>query len=524
MVSRSRLVNLDAMIRRADFALQKDTDSQPSFDAIQGISLSNLAPGSLLLTSLRKPDFQRETNHWSPEQVVSLLDCFVNGDLIPSVILWRSPMYLYVIDGGHRLSVLRAWIEDDYGDGPISREVFGHSISEEQRRTAKQTRDLVGETIGTWQHYNRGGVGSGVSEAELRRINTMVSRALPVQWVQGNADKAENSFFKINMKGTPLDEIEELLLSNRRKPIPIAARAVIRAGMGHKYWSAFPGPTASQIEVLAHALHITLFEPELRTPVKTLDLPLGGSTGVRAALQVLIDFMLVAIRNQQGTPKKVSELDDDVDGSSTVAVLERALGLASRITGNENGSLGLHPAIYFYGPTGRHHVPLFMGTAELFAHKLANNDRSFFQKFTAVREKLEETLMDHKDLIAQALQKTASSRRANLYTSILDQIIITLLAGETIGEAEIVKFAGLVGKILVGDAKTKASGFSEDTKSATFLRAALQGALKCPICHGYLDPDKSVSYDHKVRRQDGGRGEDDNCQLTHPYCNQSVKN
>src|SRR4051794_11511525 len=49
---------------------------------------------------LRKPGFQRETNHWTPVQVVSLIQCFVEGDLIPSVILWSSPTSVFVIDGG----------------------------------------------------------------------------------------------------------------------------------------------------------------------------------------------------------------------------------------------------------------------------------------------------------------------------------------------------------------------------------------------------------------------------------------
>jgi hypothetical protein len=52
----------------------------------------------------------------------------------------------------------------------------------------------------------------------------------------------------------------------------------------------------------------------------------------------------------------------------------------------------------------------------------------------------------------------------------------------------------------------------------------LKSALKCPICDGYLDPIRSVSYDHIIRVQDGGIGSSGNCDLTHPYCNQSVKN
>lgn len=521
MASRSRLVNLDAMIRRADFALAEG-DVSSSFDSLATVSLRDLAPGSLLPASLRKPDFQRETNHWTPEQVVSLLQCFVNGDLIPSVILWRSPTYLYVIDGGHRLSVLRAWIEDDYGDGPISLQFFGSAISDEQRKAAKLTRALVAERVGTWQHFMRM-ESHNLSETDLRRINAIVARGLPVQWVQGNAEKAEASFFKINTNGTPLDEIEELLLANRNKPIPIAARAVIRAGMGHKYWSRFPAPASASIEKLAQDVHLALFEPELNAPVKTLDLPLGGSKGVRTAMQVLIEFILLANRNQQGAPKSVSDQADDADGAATVTVLNRALGLVNRMTGNDKGSLGLHPAIYFYGPTGRHMGPLFMGTATLIASKLANNDPTFFQKFTRVRAQLEALLIAHKDLIATILQKSISRHRVSEYASLLDRIILELDSGRTVSEADMVSYARLNGKIIVGDKITGGRAFSDDTKSAAFIRSALQSAIKCPVCTAYLDPNKSVSYDHALPARDGGVGTLENCQLTHPYCNQSVK-
>src|SRR3546814_15678397 len=97
---------------------------------------SDLTADGLLGSLLRKPDFQRETNHWTPEQVVSLLECYVEGDLIPSVILWQSETATFVIDGGHRLSVLRAWIEDDYAAGPLSLSSFGIEISKEQIESA----------------------------------------------------------------------------------------------------------------------------------------------------------------------------------------------------------------------------------------------------------------------------------------------------------------------------------------------------------------------------------------------------
>lgn len=98
MVARSNLVNLDALIKRADLALKIQDHS--SYETLNSIPARELKSGSGIAALLRKPDFQRETNHWGPEQVVSLLECYINGDLIPSVILWRSSTNLFVIDGG----------------------------------------------------------------------------------------------------------------------------------------------------------------------------------------------------------------------------------------------------------------------------------------------------------------------------------------------------------------------------------------------------------------------------------------
>jgi hypothetical protein len=525
MAVQTRLVNLDAMIPRADFALQ-DKDSNTSYEKFQSILIRDLIPGGLIRPLLRKPDFQRETNHWVPEQVVSLLECYVNGDLIPSVIVWKSPSSLFVIDGGHRLSAITAWVEDDYGDGPISRRFFGNAISKEQIRAAEKTRTLISASIGSWKHVQTNLENPDLPDSDKRRINTIVSRGIPVQWVEGNVEKAESSFFKINTKGTPLDDVEELLLSNRRKPIAIASRAVIRAGMGHRYWSKFPTPTCNEIELLAKQIHSTLFQPEVDTPIKTLDLPLGGSSGVRAALQVLIEFMLTANRDQEGAPKHLKDQPDDDDGTITKATLSRAYALSCRMTGNERGSLGLHPAIYFYGPTGRHLTPMFLGISVLLSRKLINNDKTFFDKFSSARERLEKILIDQKDLIATVLQKTISKYRVGKYAELIEGLVSELYDNPEIEitDERIVVLSGLTGRIIIGAQSSGGQHFSEDTKSAVFISTALKSALTCPICKGYLDATKSVSYDHVEESSAGGKSNTANCQMTHPYCNQTTKN
>ena len=61
----------------------------------------------------------------------------------------------------------------------------------------------------------------------------------------------------------------------------------------------------------------------MKDPIKTLALPLGGAKSVRTALQILIEFILVSNRNQQGLPKKIEDYLDETDGCGTVEALKK---------------------------------------------------------------------------------------------------------------------------------------------------------------------------------------------------------
>ena len=132
--------------------------------------------------------------------------------------------------------------------------------------------------------------------------------------------------------------------------------------------------------------------------------------------------------------------------------------------------------------------------------------------------------MDHKDLVATILQKHVSAKRVETYAALLDGIIGKLSLQGSVSETDLISLAKLDGKIVVGTRTVASKQFSDDAKSQIFIRTALSSAIKCPVCHGYLDAEKSVSYDHVVRAREGGVGHANNGQLTHPYCNQAVKN
>ena len=382
---------------------------------------------------------------------------------------------------------------------------------------------------GLWQFMNRKhwqtkNKQPNLPPEERRLASGLSTRAFQLQWVSGDADKAEASFFKINTQGTPLDDIEELLISNRKKPCAIAARSIIRAGTGNKYWSLFSEEKQKEIEELSRKIYQILFEPEFNSPIKTLDLPLGGIAGVRTALSLLIEFVMVANRDQNGNPKEIKDQPDDLSGDESIKILNNSLKLAKRMTGNDKGSLGLHPAVYFYSPSGNHSVQFFMGMAMLIAKKLVNNDSDFFKRFTKIRKRFEEDLLNKKSLLSAITQQIRSNQRYEIISKLFESMVAKLeKVGDGLTDIEIVELCGVKGKLFISKEKTTGKQFSLDTKSAVYLKEALNNALRCPVCEGYLDPRKSVSYDHSIPLRGGGLGNEENLQLTHPYCNQSIK-
>jgi len=229
-------VNLDALIAREDFEVEENVNSGKKKETI---SIEDIKTDSFFFPNLKKPDFQRETNEWDSQKICELIRSFIEGDLIPAIILWRSSGgYLFVIDGSHRLSALSAWVNDDYGDGETSKLFYDAIIPDEQLEIAQETRKLVNKTVGSYKDFRLALTHPDKVKPEIvKYAKNLGALAIQLQWVEGDARKAESSFFKINQQAAPIDKTELKLLESRKKPNSISARAIIRGGKGHKYWS-----------------------------------------------------------------------------------------------------------------------------------------------------------------------------------------------------------------------------------------------------------------------------------------------
>ena len=457
------------------------------------------------------------------KKITDFIESFLDGDLIPAIILWRSTGgLLFVIDGSHRLSSLAARINDDYWDGGISKAFYDGIIPDEQVEITEETRKIIRKRIGSYADFKLALTNpEKVSPDILKKAKNLAALAIQVQWVDGDANKAENSFFKINQQAAPIDNTELVLLKARKKPNCIAARAIIRSGKGHKYRSKFSTENQNTIQELAKEINNSLFSPKLQTPIKTLDIPVGGKNYSAQALPLVLDFVNMV----NSIPSDFKEsLADDLTGNETVNMLKKARKIAFRINSNDPSSLGLHPIVYFYSQDGRYKTASFYATIA-FVKQL--EEKKNFSNFISVRSDFEEILLQNEYLVQQINRKYRSALLSyihikDFYFAIIEQLKIGTEKNKVIPEImKSEKYSYLTTSI--DQIEVSTTKFSAERKSAVYIKEALNAAPKCKICKGYIHRN-SITIDHIERKSDWWLGNLDNWQIAHPYCNTTFKN
>ena len=520
-LSKNSPVSLDALIPREAFEI-KDQQERNMGRSILTIGIRDLEQSSFFYPFLRKPDFQRETNEWDATKICEFIESFLDGDLIPAVILWRGSSHYFVVDGSHRLSSLLAWINDDYGDGKISKQFYDGNITDEQKEAAKETRKLIKEKIGAYKDYQSLTSQAGqVNPKMLERTRNLGASAISLQWVEGDARKAEESFFKINQKAAPISETEMRLLQARKTPNGVAARAIVRSGNGHKYWSDFSEEKQDEIETVAQEIHQLIFQPKLSNPIKTLDVPIVGNLSSSDKLELILEF--INIVNNISTD---NQLGEDSTGDKTIELLQQCKKVAQRINSNDPSSLGLHPLVYFYTQQGKPKIGSFYGVVSLILHLQQTKSWS---KLIKVRKDFEWVIWNY-DMVPQLVAKKSDALQArelvrDFYLEVINKlsggidkknVITEIRSGDK-------RFTSLKIPKKTDTGEIQSKEFSRETKASAFIREALPGWPVCKICGGYL-PSRFNSIDHITRKADGGLGTLKNAQLTHPYCNTTYKN
>lgn len=517
---------LDALIPREDFEITQEFFNSDNTSKKTTLSIEDLKYDSFFFSALRKPIFQRETNDWTPEKICGMVESFVYGDLIPAIILWKSPSGLiFVIDGGHRLSSLSAWINDDYGDGEISRKYFSNEIPSNQLNTAQTTRNLINKKIGTYKDILSITRNICVEEEEKKTIaKNLGALAIQVQWVSGDASKVEDSFLKINQSATEINPAELELIQNRDKAFAIAARAVIRAGKGYQYWSAFTEKEQKTILDISMKVHSIMFNKNFdKDNINTYSI--GGNIASAHTLNVVTQT--IKICNDIDLDKNEKEL---LTGSysNVLLYLKNTLLILEYVNSKKPNSLGIHPFIYFYAENGIHKIASYYAFLYYMKNLINKNE---LKDFIKSREKFETIIYQYSFLIQHIVRKYRQSKKGYKFLEeFYSFITCTILENPNFTVEQIVehiknsdKYKYLQIDIINSSDVGMNKNFSRSSKQQVKLTALTTTLLRCEICKGYMDT-FSISIDHIVRKQDGGTNDISNAQITHLYCNTTFKN
>ncbi|MFN8458497.1 MAG: DUF262 domain-containing protein [Anaerolineae bacterium] len=278
--------------QRSSMVLSRDSDRGLRYDDIRRDEWFSL---------VRKPDFQRETNAWTPKDCLVFLESVVTGRIIPSIILWRNEEnnFIYVLDGAHRLSVLRAWMIDDWGDK--AGEFYSRRDEYLIKDGAEKTRELVRQEIGlfyefqkSWNKHNEIVKQGRAPKQEMLPRQFMQAafysdvvgshRTLSVQWEQGDYKSAEQSFLRINRSGQALDPWEATLIEYRQSSYARSIMSIANGGESGHYWPDLPdeskvnnSPLVEMVNSFtdkASRIYKILFVPPFRLPITNLNVPL----------------------------------------------------------------------------------------------------------------------------------------------------------------------------------------------------------------------------------------------------------
>lgn len=511
-------VFLDAFVKRDDFNAEFN-DGTRSQTMKTTISISELESDSFFLNALRKPDFQRETNDWDEDKIVDFIDSLVSNELIPSIILWKNENNLiFLIDGAHRISAICAWINDDYGDGEISRQYYDGFIPDEQLRIATSVREKINTVVGPYREYKNKSISSRGADFE-KKLNNLGSIGVSIQWVFGDSRKAEESFVKINQKSTPIGDRELEIITNRDQSYAACTRLILRAAKGHDYISNITDECdKTEITKLAKEVHTLMFGEKSVNYTDLNSLPIAGNLSGNNTLDIIAQTVIIC----NGENKNL--LYSEITAKNLKKILNSCKKVLSFIASKEQYSLGLHPYIYFYNDIGGHKIGNYYGILQ-FIYDIKDKPNEL-DKFIRNRERLENIIMKYNFVFQQLQRKWRQSKRAykelaRFYSDLLDEIDNNNDDSNVINEISR-EYNFLDFKIVDNEVINKKANFSQGKKKQIKIQTVAATLLKCPICNGYLTPDSS-SIDHIKRKEDGGSNAICNGQLTHLYCNTTFK-
>jgi hypothetical protein len=506
-----------------------------------------------------KPDFQRATCAWDPKACATFLSSVLRGRIIPSIILWRSSEtgLVYVLDGAHRLSVLRAWMIDDWGDkaGDFYKKNENY---QEILDAARATREVVRNEIGLFEDYveaqkewnkiamTGGAPRQAMSEEKAKMamfyLDIIVSsRTLHAQWEDGDYAAAEESFLAINRQGVPLDELESLLIEYRNGSMARVIMSIASAGASGHYWpnpvegSTLPAHVLDKLNGMNERcgrLHHLLFVPPFDEKITDVNVPFINAPGHFRLHLHLVELLPLLSEGAAIGGERLPEIMAKDSKLSMQELIVNADELLTRIEkkvlhlggpSKASLSLALVPLIYWYNRKGIFVRALMYG----WVHWLLSGTDSEVQErkiaVSSIRGELEESLIRYKDEFADIQHRGGAGLKSlaaitSFSQKLVEALLLTRGDAPSDRDAKISAIFGAKAETRKGQSGASRA-FSRSKQAEINVRELLGSSLRCEICGGVIDLKQGVQYDHKEEHSTGGLTVPENGRPTHPFCN-----
>ncbi|WP_259040606.1 GmrSD restriction endonuclease domain-containing protein [Salinibacter ruber] len=555
-------VYLDHHIERESLRYKRDDDLIPDRKRRRSNRLLRLSDlfgddASSRQHLLRKPDFQRATNSWTPEDCVLLMESIIKEQTIPAIIMWSSEAsFDYVLDGAHRISVFMAWINDDWGDTLPEERYDDQEHQREVETAAREVRRLLDdEGIGTAESYREAEnqlddvveSKSGIPKEELDdetfrkaiffRDLRRGDLSFDIQWVDGDYETAEKSFLTINKAGRSLTDWETILIENRNSSFARTVMSLANIHTANYYWPT-EDSSENEIEQLLEnidLIHDTLFQPDLSKPIDTLDQPLMVFPSRNRRPYYIAEFLTV-VAGERGKKSETREMMTETRYETSEEIIEsgkqlseNALEALSHIAGSTSNSLALPPALYFYNHSGRAVRSLLYGMLYWLTSGGSKDTLARKRVFSAFRGPFEELFVNNKrDVVSSLADKRGSGPRVTEQTADYFQSMIGLIiesSGNINSEnfdnqykAEVKRITGRKPES-VEPSPVESRSFTNAQRSERNMMELFSSRKKCGVCGGVLDLQGPVQHDHIKKHSEGGETSVENQRPVHPFCN-----
>jgi hypothetical protein len=562
-------VHLDHLIKRQSiryFAQEEENDISGRISADKqdpSLRYSDLIDG--WVTRIRKPDFQRETNAWTPQDCQDLLDTAIYGKIIPNIILWMNKEngLVYVLDGAHRLSVLRAWMLDDWGDKAGN--YYQRRDLDAIKQTAAETRAIIQGSVGLFEDYKQADLEyhriadegkapkAEMSEKRYHQANfynRVVSGniTLYVQWESGDYESAEKSFLRINRSGQALDPWEATLIEYRNSSYARCIMSIANGGESGHYWpTPSQGTSADILEALkgfsikTTQIYKKLFVPPFKRPISDLNVPFMVAPEYFQKHKYLLEILpllterkiAISDEKQIDLMKKDYEKPANIiitNANETLVTVENNMDhLVSDVSNSK--SLSVVPLFYWYNHNGKFVRALFYGFVYWL---LSGGDDDIKNRkiiFSINRDRFESILFDYKSEIAASLQlKAGAGLKATTKITEFIQDLILLLNANINKTAEQLddEVSDLIQKkgLLYSSSKSKVKrsrAYSSQDKTTINIREMFISSIRCHICGGVVNIRQGIQYDHSQDYAVYGITDPETGKPTHPFCNNFKK-